>query len=829
MDEDRIVSVVNGWINRHPGRIVLAFLLVTAGFGVGLGSVSTESGTQQFADETPANRALESIQRDFGPRFGDNVGSTQLIQREENVLSKESLLAMLRAQKHLQDTRGLRVSGTSSAASIVARTINPEARTLDAQIRTIERSTPGEIKSAVRANADNPAFTGTLSDDFNPTAARASATIAVVRHDLTGGIDSGAGQGGDSPLTPIQLRAQRVVDTVDSDITVFGSGIISAEFGNVIGDSLLIVTPAAIVFIVFFLSVAYRDPFDLVLGVIALGMTTVWTFGFLGIAGIPFNQIMISVPPLLLAVGIDFGIHAVNRYREAAEERPEGESDDPGDVMVVATRQLLVAFFIVTGTTVIGFLSNYASDLVPIRDFGLVAAIGIVFTFLVFGIFMPAAKVLLDRLRAKTPIPSFSTTPLGSEDSNLGRVLQGGVFVARKAPIVFLLVSLVVSSGAGYYATGIDTSFTQEDFLPPAETPWYLEALPEPFAPSEYTVVSQLNFLEDNFESAQQSSVTVYVEGRMTDPTALESIHRANRNPPDSILTQEGSRQARTQSIVTVIRSQAARNPEFGRVVARNDRDGNGIPDRNLETVYDELLQTPARGQALQYISRDYRSTRVVYEVESGASNEQIAADGKEIAENYRGDATATGQIVVFEAISALILESAITSLVIALGATVIFLLFIYWFLEGLPSLGLANMVPILVSVALIAGSMRLFGLPFNAFTATILAITIGLGIDYSVHVVHRFVDERRVYSRDEALYRAVRGTGGALAGSMVTTVSGIGVLVFAVLSVLGQFGLITALSIFYSFLTSVVVLPSALALWDRFATEGPDVPLAEA
>jgi predicted RND superfamily exporter protein len=121
---------------------------------------------------------------------------------------------------------------------------------------------------------------------------------------------------------------------------------------------------------------------------------------------------------------------------------------------------------------------------------------------------------------------------------------------------------------------------------------------------------------------------------------------------------------------------------------------------------------------------------------------------------------------------------------------------------------------------------MRAFDLPFNALTATILSITIGLGTDYSAHVVHRFADE---YDRPDtadgddsadavfdALDDAVRGTGSALAGSMLTTTSGIGVLVFAITPVLGQFGVLTALSVFYSYLTAVFLTPSVVVVWQR-------------
>jgi hydrophobe/amphiphile efflux-3 (HAE3) family protein len=821
MRYQRLIDWVDDRIVESPGKVILAFFLVTAGMAVGLGNVSTESGTQQFAEDLPAEEALQDVNREFSPPFETDTGSTQLIQRDDNVLAKDQLLYMLRAQEAVEEREDLRVTSTSSAASIVAQTLDPEASTVGEQIDAVERATPTEIDRAVRRAAERPGFTGLLSDDFNRKSASASATIGVVTHEVPAGLSSGSGQGGSSPLTPIQQRVQRIVAATGGDITVFGSGITAQEFSTVITDSLLIVTPAAVVFIVFFLIYAYRDLLDLLLGAVALLMTIVWTFGFLGIVGIPFSQMMIAVPPLLLAVGIDFGIHAVNRYREGRREH-----DTAGGAMREATDQLLVAFFIVTGTTVIGFLANLVSDLPPIRDFGIVAAVGIVFTFLIFGVFLPAAKVWIDRRRDSWPIPTFSQRPLGGEGSALGELLGVGVGIGKRAPVAFLLLTLLFSASAGYYATGVDTSFTQEDFLPPEETPEYLQGLPEPFAPNEYTVVSTLNFLEEKFTTSQGGNVVIYLEARMTDPTVLESIHRAGEDPPSTFVSE--NRHADESSIVTVIESRAASDPEFRRLVERNDRNDNRIPDENLERIYDYLLDSSSRDRTLQYLGDDYRSARITYAVKADASQDEITSDAQHVAADFRGDAVATGGTVVFEEISDLIFASAIQSLGIALGGTVVFLLLIYWVIEGLPSLGLANTVPIAVAVASIAGTMRLLGISFNAFTATILALTIGLGIDYSVHVVHRFVDERRERALVAALDRTVRGTGGALAGSMLTTTSGIGVLMLALLSVLGQFGLLTALSVAYSFLASLVVLPSVLVLWDRLRGHDPDVALDE-
>ncbi|KAB1188128.1 MULTISPECIES: RND family transporter [Haloferax] len=809
IDYEVYVDRLGEYITENPGRVVALFLVVTLVFGAGLGNISTDAGTSQFTNDSPAQEALDDVNREFSPAFETSTGSTQLIQQSSNVLSKSSMLDMLRLQERIMDRADLRATSASSVASTVAQTLDPSATTLEKQIAALESASPAEVRAAAKQATANPNVASLLSNDFNHESVSASSTIGVVSHEVPG-ISSSAGTSGTSPMTDIQLEIQTMTSVADSDITVFGSGIISSELGNVIADSLLLVVPAAVLLIFGFLVIAYRDPIDLLLGVISLGLAIIWTFGFMGLADIPFSQMLIAVPPLLLAVGIDFGLHAVNRYRE---ERVKDVAPVPS--MRTTVKQLSVAFFIVTGTTVLGFLANVTSDLGPIQDFGLVAAVGIIFTFLVFGVFLPAAKLYVDQLRQKYGVPAFASAPLGTEGGLLARVLSVGVIIGRRAPRAFLVVVLVTTVAAGAYGTGVDTSFSQEDFLPPEEQAGYLQQLPEPFKPGVYTVTKDLNYLEDTFESTQGDSVTIYVEGQLREDSALEMIHRSGENPPETFVADD--RRAESTSIVTVIQSYAAQDPEFAALVDRNDANGNGVPDDNLETIYDELMASPVSGQASSYITEDYRQTRIVYTVEGDAEQGAIVADGQEVADRLRMSGVATGNTVVFKAVSDTIFMSAIQSLAVALIATAIFLVFIYQVLEGQWTLGVVNLVPIVVALALLAGSMRYLGIPLNALTATILAIAIGLGIDYSAHVVHRFADE---YNAGNDLYEALRltvsGTGGALTGSMLTTTTGLGVLAIAITPVLGQFGIVTALSIFYSYLTALVVTPPVLVVWER-------------
>ncbi|WP_324666223.1 efflux RND transporter permease subunit [Haloarcula sediminis] len=808
-DYQRYIDVVDDWIVHRDKTVIGVFLVATLILAGGFGMTATDSGTSQFTEGVPAQEAADDVNSNFErDSFGEGTGRTTLIQRDQNVLSKQSLLAMLETQHRLEQHDSQDVVGTSSFAQIVAQTLDPQADSTPKQIQAIERATQPEVEQAARQALDQqPSSAGLLSKDLNSQDPSASATLTTVTHQVSG-VESGAGTQGTSPLTPLQQETKFIVSASDSDITVFGSGLISAELANVITDSLTLVIPAAVVLILFFLIIAYRDPFDLGIGLISLAMTIVWTFGFMGWARIPFTQMLITVPPLLLAIGIDFGIHAVNRYRE---ERVEGVAPTPS--MRAATDQLLPAFFIVTGTTVLGFAANLVSDLGPIQDLGLVAGIGIIFTFLIFGIFLPALKHFVDRQREKYGLPTFSITPIGSEGSSASRVLTVGVTIARRGPYVFFALVLVSTAAMGAYGTGIDTRFTTEDFLPPEESPDYVEVLPESIAPDSYTVTEKLNYLEETFESGESDTVTIYIEGKMRDGSALESIYRRNQNPPDSFVTN--GQQADANSILGVINQYESTSPEFRRLVAQNDLNNNGVPDQNLELIYNELFASPYGDQARSYLTDDYSKTRIIYSVEADASQAAVTEDTRALASEFRMSATATGGVVVMKAVSDIIAQSAYISLALAIIASALFLFFVYWLLEGRPGLGLANLIPILLTIAALAATMRYLDIPFNVLTGTTLSIGIGLGIDYSAHIVHRFSEEYRGdTSLQEALNVSVSGTGGALAGSMLTTTSGTGVLVLAVIPILGQFGLLIALSVLYSFVASILVLPTAIVLW---------------
>jgi predicted RND superfamily exporter protein len=810
MEYQWLIDRVDDLIVNRSKTVIIVFLLVTVVFVGGLGNISTESGQQQFIEDLPSFQAIEDINENFGDSFSEETTSTTLIQESTNVLSRGALIDMLETRNRILDTGALRVTDTSTAAETVATTLDPEASTPDEQLRAVERATPSEIDAAVReADETNPGFGSQLSDDFNRESASATATQGSVTHRAGPGEGAATGPGGASEFPPNkEERIERLVRDDSSTIWVQGTP------PNTTGITTSVVLPSALLLIMLFLTVAYRDVVDVLIGLFAIVLMLVWTFGFIGLVGIPFAILLIAVPPILIAIGIDFGIHSINRYRE---ERVTGKGIS--ESMTLTTDQVTVAFFIVVGTSAIGFLSNIVSAFPPTQDFGVVASAGIVFTFLIFGVFVPALKVTVDRAREKYPIPTFSEAPFGSDDSVLGRLLSVGVDVSKRGPMVFLLLMLVLTAGSGVYATGVDTGFSPDDFNPDAETPAYLQYLPESIRPpAEFEYVRLNDYLDENFQ--QDGQVQMYVEGNLRRSTALEELHGAGEDPPSTFRSDR--RQADSQSIVTLIESRAERDPEFRALVDRNDRNDNGIPDSNLPRIYDELGESSER-----FIDEDRRSTRVLYTVDGDAEDEVVTEDAYSLSGGFRDSAQPTGSVIIFDEAISLVFESVIQSLVLTLIGAALFLVAAYWVIEGSPSLGIVNVIPIVVTVVALVASMRLVGLKFNAINGTILAIAVGIGIDYSVHVVHRFADEYHTTALYPALRRTVVGTGGALTGSMLTTVFGIGVLVLALNPALGAFGALISLSVLYAYLASLLVLPSVIVVWARLRGDtDADIPV---
>ena len=126
----------------------------------------------------------------------------------------------------------------------------------------------------------------------------------------------------------------------------------------------------------------------------------------------------------------------------------------------------------------------------------------------------------------------------------------------------------------------------------------------------------------------------------------------------------------------------------------------------------------------------------------------------------------------------------------------------------------IVTVVPIGLVVAWLYGIMYLAGFALNYVTAMIGAISIGVGIDYSIHMTQRFREELdRCEGQLEAIQRAAAGTGVALFASAASSIVGFAIMGFAPMPIFASYGQLTAVMIFLALLASLIVLPCLLVI----------------
>lgn len=816
--------------------VIALFLLATLLVGSGAPNVDNSLSIAQFEADSAEADAFEELgdRFDTGP---DNRTALQVVVRGDDVLSKDSLLTTLRYQQALRANATVNATlvdeqPVADFATLVATAAaggeGPPGQppSIERQIEIIESMSEEEVRSAVdrvleageAGNGQSPyAF---LPTDFSESSGTADARVLLVFQTTEGD----AAEDPSAALVDAQLAAESLAQEAvgaDGEAFAFGTGIVSAESTNATGDSFTIIGPLALVLILLVLAIAYRDVLDVALGMLGILLVLVWMQGFMGWVGIDMTQILIAVPFLLVGLSIDYALHVVMRYREASTDGP-----DVATAMERGLSAVVLAIAAATVTTSVGFASNLVSPIPPIRDFGLVSAVGILAAFVVFGLFLPALKVSLDGALARWR--DWRKPAFGVDTPAVSGVLGAGARAARRAPIVIVVIAILLAAGGAYGAANTDTTFSQEEFLP-TDTPGWMASLPGPFAPADYDIKSNAAFLNDRFARFGDAARTeVLVEGPVATPAALDRVSEARgvaREANSTLVLASGD--ASVDDPLAAIAAVAARNDTVAAALAESDEDGDGVPDRNVESVLDAAFAA-APDRMDDVVARDdgeYTAFRLSTAIRGGVPPAEAAADARASAAAINGttvegeqlQAIATGQPVLTAIVQDGLLRTLVEAFLITLVVIGAFLAALYRWRHGTATLGLLTLVPVVAALAWLLGSMYLLGLKFTTETAVITSIAIGLGVDYSIHVSERFVHEQaQTADLGTALDRTISGTGGALLGSAATTTAGFGVLALALVPSLQRFGIVTALTIVYAFLASILVLPSVLVLWTR-------------
>jgi hypothetical protein len=580
-----------------------------------------------------------------------------------------------------------------------------------------------------------------------------------------------------------------------------------------------------------------RTTADTLLTILGIVMAIAWMNGY-GFIRFEEQSGMVQILPILLiGLGVDYAIHMNSRYRE--EIHGNGLSVD--DSIGMAIRTVGIALVLATITTAVGFLTNIFNDLPALREFGELAAAGIVASFLIMLTFVPAVRELLDR-RGERRETLERDMLAGGETRRLPRLIGRASWLPKHAAIATLVASVILG-GLGVWGTSnLEANFSFLDFIPttsPLRTTFgtLLDDYGGGFGETTQVLICDESpdwrgSSEQGFCSSDGDVATAGAWNGMVEATGslsgIEDVIQFGEFPaaesPVSLFFQLSNPESELFDPGVGQAGLAAGMKEGGAAVE---------PGADVKALYAAMFAATPESAAGVLVRDGGDYTAALFNIqtqagEQGAAQLQEDLDDAFAAVRATGLATvATSDEIISDVIISSLQDSQVSSLLLTLVAALILLTINFAITARRPMLGVITTVPVVLVVLLSFALMTLFGIPFGPITATISALAVGIGIPYMIHITHRYEEDRvRAASENEAIEHTLVHTGGALAGSAITTVAGFGILVTSTTIPFRQFGFVTAYTILLALLAAVLILPSYLVLWDRWHRRRGEEPI---
>ena len=615
-------------------------------------------------------------------------------------------------------------------------------------------------------------------------------------------------------LEDAELLLADVVETVDGplDVRSLSAATINEESAESSASSMSILMMISLVIIAVLLFVFFRSGSDVALSLVGLGITVVGTIGFQGLAGPdgigligPPTSLTTMVPIMLIGLVVDYSIQTVSHYREMRHD---------GKPVREAARHALggvaLPLGLAGGTTIISFLTNLTSSIPANGDFGIVAAFGVFFGLFTMLVLLPAARTIFDeRKEAKGKLGAARLT--GDSIPGAGSVVErAGVFVATK-PMPVLAVAGVITVVLAGAATEISTEFNSNDFLP-----------------GSGESIEDIEALEDAL-GGQPEIVTVLVEAELTDDRTLRNLLTITEAFGDELTRPTGATTDITLSLGTLFDDWLVDSGEPGdnydpQLLAMLDDVDEGLTVNAdaVQAVLDRLAELdPIAFAQVAVNNPDGEDLTLMQFSALTGDQDRTQALVDDIEGLWYGDrdqvVEVSGEIIALEVTGAMT-EGQSVSIAITIVAALIVLMLFFWVTEFRPMLAVIAVLPILLVLMWVLGTMTLLGIPYNVVTALITALSIGIGVDYTIHIIHRFTEELDDgKSLIDATTTTLATTGSALIGSALTTALAFAVLLFSPLVPFQQFGLVTGITIIYALIASIAIVPPMLIVWAAY------------
>lgn len=510
---------------------------------------------------------------------------------------------------------------------------------------------------------------------------------------------------------------------------------------------------------------------------VVVAFAVVISLGLAGWAGVVLNAATAGTPIVIMTLGVADCVHIIATMRQR-----EGGIGQRGEAILESLRINATPVAVTSLTTAIGFLTLNFSESPPLRDFGNIVAVGVVVAYLLSVTFLPAILALLPaekapRLDIRQAMPGLAA-----------RIIE------RRRALLVLGPVLVVGLSLGLFKLVIDDDIVR-------------------YFDDSFAFRSDTDFVQANLMGLNtiQFSLTAGEEHSVAEPAFLAAIDRFAewyRNQPGVQHVVVLS-----QTLKRLNMNMNADDPAFYR-----------LPDsRELAAQYLLLYEMSLPfGQDLNNrIDVARAATRVTVHLEqvSSAQVRALAARGEAwLRENTPGIAApATGLSLLYANMSNRNVVSMLWGTAVALVLISAVLLLV---LRSVP-LGLVSLVPNLVPAVMAFGLWGYLDGEVNLAVSVVGAMTLGIVVDDTVHLLSRYMRGRRELALEpaEAARHAVTAVGTPVLVTSVALIIGFGALAFSGFAVSALMGKLAAITILLALIADLVFLPPLLIALGRRVT----------
>jgi hypothetical protein len=718
------------WLIRARWWVIALVLAATAGLGLHAPQLKvTVDPSALVPADSPSIRAIDRITATFGSKYMMVVGITP---KQGDIFQPAVLGRVERITQRLSALPQVVPGNLLSLSAARVRNIQGHADGFDARPMMAQVPADAAGMAALKAAlASNPVYLGTVvSEDFR---------TAAILVELKEGYD-----GVEKIVAPVaEIVAAEA--GADVDIAVGGNPVYIAKTEG-FGRRINLLFPLAVLLIGLLHFEAFRTRQGLVLPLVTALMSVTWGMGAMGLLKQSLDIFNSPTPILILAIAAGHAVQLLKRYYEDYEAlRSRGVAPKPANVeATVASLAAVGPVMLVAGAVAaLGFFSLVVFEVPTIRSFGIFTGVGVLSAVVLEMSFIPAVRSLLsppsDRDRAKesarrlwdripAAIAGLVVTPRGRRTLGVVALLALAAFGAGMGRVV------IDNSSKHYFAGWLDIQ--QDD-----------------------------RFLNERLGGT--NTLYLMVDGGAEDavksPQVMQAIERLQRH------LEARKEVGKTLSIV-----------DF---VARMDRAMHGDDARRLplpqsqELISQYLFLYSISGDARDFDAFiDTRASAakvtVLLKTGSNAAIKHVIDDIRRFAATEFPPGVALsfgGDTAMTIALSEAMVYGKLRNIVQICVAVFLISALVFRSVLG----GFIVLLPVLLAVCAVFGTMGLLGIPLNIPNALISAMAVGIGADYAIYLLYRFRERVAAGDSDVSAARTTLGTAGKACLFVATAVAG--------------------------------------------------------